>query len=133
MTPKNGQQAGKTREEQDDWLTWRAEHTTILKQQTEILRAFREDFKRHDEEEVKFREDWIMAGTRRDAQLEQLKADHNTFRLELKTLRDTDLTVIKATTDGLNRRVWINLGAVGVYAPIILYLAVKLIEHLIGR
>jgi len=110
-------------------IEWRNNVTVILAQQTEILSALREDFKKHESQEEKYQEavSKFMSDTAvRQAVIDQKGLDQEKVVVKMSENHESLTLLIRS----INNKMWFAIGAIAIYAPIIAYMATKLFEHL---
>ena len=109
---------------------WRSSVTAILAQQTEILAALREDFRNHEAQEERYQEkvSEFMSVSKLDRAVIVEKAITNTDKiLSLEEHHKSAMDIMQK----INQKVWLAVGAIMIYAPILTFLAVELYNHLI--
>lgn len=108
---------------------WRNNVTIILAQQTEILNALRQDFKDHEIREDNYQEKitkFILETSTESAVAKVAVVDIKAEFIQLAKLHSETAKIVNS----INNKVWLALGAVMVYGPVISFLAVELYRHL---
>jgi arginyl-tRNA synthetase len=122
-------------EEQDlkEIKEWRASVTLILQQQTQILSALQQDFREHEEKEELYQEkvaafmlESVRERTMVATRTEDVKIDFEKFHAENAKQHQS----IVDKLDVISNKVWLAIGAVIIYAPVVSFLAVELFKHL---
>ena len=111
---------------------WRASVTQILATQTEILNALREDFKHHEEKEEHYQEKVALFMQNSSVDRAIMKEKTGEQDKTIITLTEHHKTAMTMMTS-INAKVWLAVGAVAVYGPILSFLAVELYRHLTGH
>ena len=111
---------------------WRESVTMILATQTEILNALRADFKQHEAAEERYQDKvtaFMQASAIERAVIKEKAGEQDNHIVILTDHHKTAMTMMTS----INSKVWLAVGAVAVYGPILSFLAVELYRHLTGH
>lgn len=116
-----------------DWHEWRAQTSVVLQQQTSILAALQQQLALHEEKEEAYQEkvskfmlESSVARATVQVETKDVKIDFEKFVIE----NQENHKAMFSKLDYINNKVWLALGAVMVYSPLLSFLAYELYKHL---